>query len=327
MLSSYLRKAALYRKDYYIIDPMDLLKALERLKTWHFFAIAVLFSEILTLLLNSVQSIARWGRISSELLEIGAIDAVVVSLIVAFIIVSLLRYSAKMVLEKKILQKEITERKQAEERLQKAYDELDIRIQERTADLAETNELLLADIAERKRTEEELQHYSERDHLTMIYNRRKFFELLETEISKAKRYARPLTLIMLDIDHFKKVNDKYGHNIGDLVLKTTANIAGDIIRKVDILARYGGDEFMILSPETDIEEAVVMVERIRVAVETHSYTAGVKITISAGVAEWSGEESQLAFIKIADDMLYVAKNMGRNRVEAAERRPRQGNAD
>jgi diguanylate cyclase (GGDEF)-like protein len=242
-------------------------------------------------------------------------------------VVFLLRSSAKIVLEKKILQKEITERKQAEEQLQKAYDELDIRVRERTFDLAEANKLLMAEIAERKRTEEKLQHYSERDHLTMLYNRRKFFELLETEVSKAKRYARPLTIIMLDIDYFKKVNDNYGHNIGDMVLKTTANIVGDIIRKDDIFARYGGEEFMLLSPETGLEEAIVMVERIRVAVETHSYTAGVRITISAGVAEWSGEETELAFIKKADEMLYMAKNTGRNRVEAAERPSSQGSAD
>ena len=132
---------------------------------------------------------------------------------------------------------------------------------------------------------------------------------------------------MLDIDHFKKVNDNYGHNIGDIVLKTTADITGDLIRKVDIFARYGGEEFMILSPETGIEEALVIVERIRGAVETHSYTAGVRITISAGVAEWSGEESELALIKKADEMLYIAKNMGRNRVEAAKRPSSQGNAD
>ena len=309
------------------MNDMDLFGSFERIKTWHCFVIAVLFSEILTLSLNSVQSIFRWGGISSELIEIGAIDALVVSLIVTFMIVSLLRYSAKMALERKILQKEIAERKQAEERLQRAYDELDIRIQERTADLAEANELLMTEIVERKRAQEELQRHSERDHLTMIYNRRKFLELLEIEVSKVKRYARPLTIIMLDIDHFKKVNDNYGHNIGDLVLKTTANIAGDIIRKGDIFARYGGEEFMILSPETSIEEALVMVERIRVAVETHSYAAGVKITISGGVAEWSGEESELAFIKKADDMLYVAKNMGRNRVAAAERGSSQGNPD
>ena len=306
---------------------MDISRALERIKTWHIFVIAVLFSEILTFFLNSFQSILRWGRISIELLEIGAIDAVVVSLIVATMVVFLLRSSAKIVLEKKMLQKEIAERKQAEEQLQRAYDELDIRVRERTFDLAEANKLLMAEIAERKRTEEKLQHYSERDHLTMLYNRRKFFELLETEVSKAKRYARPLTIIMLDIDYFKKVNDNYGHNIGDMVLKTTANIVGDIIRKDDIFARYGGEEFMLLSPETGLEEAIVMVERIRVAVETHSYTAGVRITISAGVAEWSGEKTELAFIKKADEMLYMAKNMGRNRVEAAERPSSQGYAD
>ncbi len=297
---------------------MDISRSLERIKTWHVFLIAVLFSEILTLFLNSFQSILRWGRFSRELLEIGAIDAGIVSLIVAILVVFLLRSSAKIVLEKEILQKEITERKQAKELFQKAYDELDLRVRERTVDLAETNALLMAEIAERKRTEEALQHNFERDHLTMIYNRRKFFELLETEVLKAKRYARPLTITMLDIDYFKKVNDKYGHSIGDIVLKTTADIVGDIIRKVDIFARYGGDEFILLSPETGLEGAIVMGERIRVAIENHSYSAGVRITVSAGVAEWSGEESELAFIKKADDMLYMAKNMGRNRVEAAK---------
>ncbi len=213
---------------------------------------------------------------------------------------------------------DITERKQAEERLQKAFDELDTRVRERTAELAEVNELLMAEIVERKRAEEKLLELSERDHLTMIYNRRKLFELLGTEVAKAKRYARPLTIIMLDIDHFKKINDNYGHNFGDIVLRTTANIVSSVIRKVDIFARYGGEEFMILSPETCIEEAFVLAERIRAAIETHSYPTAIRITISAGVAEWSGEDSGAAFIKKADEMLYMAKNRGRNRVEAVD---------
>ena len=214
---------------------------------------------------------------------------------------------------------DITERKQAEERLQKAFDELDMRVRERTADLAEANELLIAEIAERKRAEEKLRELSETDHLTKIYNRRKLLELLGTEVAKAKRYARPLTIVMLDIDHFKKINDNYGHSIGDIVLKITTNIVGGIIRKVDIFARYGGEEFMILSPETGMEGALVMAEKIRVAVETYSYPAGVSVTISAGVAEWSRDDSVAAFIKKVDETLYVAKNRGRNRVEAAER--------
>ena len=214
---------------------------------------------------------------------------------------------------------DITERKQAEEKLQKAYDELDIRVRERTAELAEANELLMAEIAERKRAEEKLRELSEKDHLTMIFNRRKLFELLGTEVAKAKRYTRPLSIIMLDIDHFKKVNDTYGHNIGDIVLKTTTNIVGGVIRQVDMFARYGGEEFIVLCPETAAGGALVLAEKIRMAVETYSYPAVGKITISAGVAELSGEETGAALIKKADEALYLAKNRGRNRVEAAER--------
>jgi diguanylate cyclase (GGDEF)-like protein/PAS domain S-box-containing protein len=216
---------------------------------------------------------------------------------------------------------DITERKQAEERLQTAYDELDVRVKERTADLAEANEMLVAEISERKRVEGKLRELSERDHLTMIYNRRKLFELLASEVEKAKRYTRPLSIIMLDIDHFKKVNDNYGHNIGDTVLKTTANIIAGVIRKVDIFARYGGEEFMIISPETNIEGAVVLAEKIRISVEKYFYPAIGGVTISAGVAELSGNNSGAAFIKNADDALYAAKNRGRNRVETSSLQP------
>ena len=214
---------------------------------------------------------------------------------------------------------DITERKQAEERLKKAYDELDTRVRERTADLAEANELLMAEIAERKRAEEKLRELSEKDHLTMIFNRRKFFEILGAEVAKAKRYGRPLSIIMLDIDHFKNVNDTYGHNIGDIVLKTTTNAVSSVIREVDIFARYGGEEFMVLSPETGIKGALVLAEKIRGAVEKHSYPAVGSITISAGVVELSGEDSAGALIKKADEALYLAKNRGRNRVETIER--------
>ena len=212
---------------------------------------------------------------------------------------------------------DITERKQAGERLQKAYAELEMRIRERTTDLAETNELLLGEIAERKRVEEKLRELSERDPLTMIYNRRKLLELLGTEVEKAKRYSRPLSIIMLDIDHFKKVNDNYGHTTGDIVLKTITNIVGSVIRQVDIFARYGGEEFIVLSPETSIEGALVLAEKIRVAVGQYSYPAVGNVTISAGVAEVLDKDSGAALITKADEALYVAKKGGRNRVEAA----------
>jgi diguanylate cyclase (GGDEF)-like protein len=122
---------------------------------------------------------------------------------------------------------------------------------------------------------------------------------------------------MLDIDHFKKVNDNYGHTSGDLVLKTITNIVGSVIRQVDIFARYGGEEFIVLSPETSIEGALVLAEKIRVAVGQYAYPAVGNVTISAGVAELCDKDSGAALITKADEALYVAKKGGRNRVETA----------
>ena len=119
----------------------------------------------------------------------------------------------------------------------------------------------------------------------MIYNRRKLFNMLEVEVEKANRYCRPLSLLLIDLDYFKEVNDKYGHNIGDIVLKTTTQIVADAIRKVDIFARFGGEEFVIICPETDIDGAVSLAEKIRAAVQQHSYPMVGNITISAGVSE------------------------------------------
>jgi len=216
---------------------------------------------------------------------------------------------------------DISERKQAEEMLKKAYDELETRVKERTADLAEANEMLVAEISERKRVEEKLRELSEKDHLTLIYNRRKLVEQLSSEVEKAKRYARPLSIIMLDIDHFKKINDNYGHTIGDAVLKKAVTIIEEVIRKVDIFARYGGEEFVILLPETNLEGAMVLAEKIRTTIERYIYPGVGTLTISAGVAELSGKDSGAAFLKKADDAMYAAKKAGRNRVEGAIVRP------
>jgi len=210
---------------------------------------------------------------------------------------------------------DITVRKQNQDELLNIHHELEMRIQERTADLARTNELLLLEIAERKRAEEKLRELSEMDPLTMTYNRRKLLELLMLEIEKVKRHSHPLSLIMLDIDFFKKINDKHGHNAGDAVLKSTTTIICGMIRKIDIFARYGGDEFIILSPETDREGALVIADKIRDAIARHSYPAMEPITISVGVAELSPEDSGATLIEKADEALYLAKKRGRNKVE------------
>jgi diguanylate cyclase (GGDEF)-like protein/PAS domain S-box-containing protein len=213
------------------------------------------------------------------------------------------------------IMEDITARKKIQENLQKNHDQLESRIKERTTDLAQANELLLSEIAERKHVEEKLRELSETDPLTMIYNRRKLLEIMMLEIEKAKRHARQLTLIMFDIDSFKKINDQYGHNAGDAILKTSATIICSIVRKIDIFARYGGDEFIVLSPETGLEGALVLAEKIRVAIEQHVYTDAGSVTVSIGVAELSKDDSGSGFIAKADEALYAAKKKGRNKVE------------
>jgi diguanylate cyclase (GGDEF)-like protein/PAS domain S-box-containing protein len=209
---------------------------------------------------------------------------------------------------------DITDTRQAGERLKTEHQNLEMRVKDRTADLALANELLIAEIADRKKAEEMLREMSEKDYLTMIFNRRKFFELLGLEIEKASRYDRPLSLIIFDIDHFKAVNDTYGHIAGDAVLKSTATTVESVLRKSDIFARYGGEEFVILSPETTIDGALAIAEKVRASVEEHIFERGVRITLSAGVAEWSPGDTELSFIGRADRMLYSAKEAGRNRV-------------
>jgi len=215
------------------------------------------------------------------------------------------------------LRGEIEERKQAEAALQKARDELEMRVRERTMDLAAANEQLLAEIVERKRVEEKLRDLSEKDPLTQIYNRRKLFELLETEIRKSKRHQRPLSVILFDLDHFKNVNDVYGHDRGDQILKTTTSIVNDTIRKTDISARYGGEEFIVVLPETGLEGAAALAEKMRRNIEHYSDPDTGMVTISAGVAELRSEDTGAALIKRADGALYAAKHKGRNRVIVA----------
>jgi diguanylate cyclase (GGDEF)-like protein len=216
------------------------------------------------------------------------------------------------------LRGEIEERKQAEVALQKARDELEMRVRERTTDLAAANEHLLAEIVERKRAEEKLRDLSEKDPLTQIYNRRKLFELLEMEIRKSKRHQRPLSVILFDLDHFKSVNDTYGHDRGDQILKTTTSIVSDTIRKTDISARYGGEEFIVVLPETGLEGAAALAEKMRSNIEQYSDPDTGMVTISAGVAEFRSEDTGATLIKRADGALYAAKRKGRNRVIIAD---------
>jgi len=170
-------------------------------------------------------------------------------------------------------------------------------------------------ITERKRLEEELRRLATTDPLTMAYNRTKFNEIINREIERVKRYGQRLSMIIFDIDHFKKVNDTHGHTVGDKVLRTMAELVRNNIRKVEYLIRWGGEEFMILASEIALDEAVLLAERIKNIIENHRFDEVGKVTISCGVTEFKEGDTIDSFIKRADDALYMAKKKGKNRVE------------
>ncbi|NTU42557.1 MAG: diguanylate cyclase [Nitrospirales bacterium] len=155
---------------------------------------------------------------------------------------------------------------------------------------------------------------AETDPLTGISNRRRFFAVMEKELERSVRYGRQISLIMLDIDHFKKINDRFGHNTGDRVLQSLVTIITGNIRTADLLGRYGGEEFILLCPETDRAGASGLAERLRAAVAEKELEGAGQVTISLGVAELRRRESGDDFLKRVDHALYAAKESGRNRV-------------
>ena len=182
---------------------------------------------------------------------------------------------------------------------------------------------IIRDISERKIHEVELKRQAFIDYLTGVNNRGHFMELAELELNRTVRYANPLSILMMDIDFFKKVNDTYGHKIGDMVLKRLAEVCVAALREVDIIGRIGGEEFAILLPETDTNEAKEVAERLRDSVEKTRITlegGGLPLqsTVSIGVASLRSREDNIdVLLNLADGALYTAKANGRNRVCAA----------
>lgn len=153
------------------------------------------------------------------------------------------------------------------------------------------------------------------DSLTELYNHRYSYERLEEEMLKAQRYSRVLSVLMLDVDDFKQINDNFGHRAGDEILISLAKIFKDALRQVDIVGRYGGEEFIIILPETDLAAAQTVAEKIRKSVEDCCSQQGVAITISVGLVKYKYGESTGDVIDRADALLYRAKRLGKNRVE------------
>ncbi|WP_082140037.1 sensor domain-containing diguanylate cyclase [Desulfovibrio sp. TomC] len=175
----------------------------------------------------------------------------------------------------------------------------------------------VVDISERKKIEHDLLFCANHDHLTGIYNRGFFVRQLEEEVWRSKRYKRHISLIMIDVDDFKKVNDLYGHIVGDSVLKWLCAEVQLTLRQADIFGRVGGEEFGIALPETEIAGAVQLAERIRESIFTQTFAPDsieLQLTLSFGVAMLAQDDDCDSFFKRSDDALIIAKSTGKNKV-------------
>ena len=163
----------------------------------------------------------------------------------------------------------------------------------------------------------ELEHMAIRDELTGLYNYRQFKRLLKEEVQRSLRYKHPLSLIVLDADHFKAINDTLGHANGDRVLAGIARVLLGKIRETDTGFRHGGEEFAVVLPETCADKGLAVAERVRQAIEEAELVKGRSVTVSAGIAEFLPTEDADALIRRTDTALYAAKRAGRNRVVMA----------
>lgn len=187
-------------------------------------------------------------------------------------------------------------------------------------DLQAASEFLRKDmvIAQKNEQKDYYEVLATTDPLTGVFNRRRFFERGKSELARCERYQHPLSLMMLDIDHFKRVNDTYGHAVGDIVLKAFCQACTAQVRATDTMARIGGEEFAILLPEASLEQAHQLAERIRIAIENLEVVNEnhkIHFTVSIGLSEWSPQNHSIeALLEVADRALYQAKQSGRNRV-------------
>lgn len=160
-----------------------------------------------------------------------------------------------------------------------------------------------------------LKNLSQTDSLSGLNNRRFMLKKLEDEIAKYKRYKTPFSVVLIDIDHFKKINDNYGHDKGDFVIKKISSLIKQNIRTTDISARWGGEEFLILTPNSDLKSALKLSQNLKDLIEKSEFEMKYSVTISIGISTFSENLTQEELLKLADNALYKAKKNGRNRVE------------
>ncbi|MEM7053945.1 MAG: GGDEF domain-containing protein, partial [Pseudomonadota bacterium] len=174
---------------------------------------------------------------------------------------------------------------------------------------------VLVDISDRKRLEDQLVELATTDDLTGLYNRGHGSELLDRELTRAKRSDQPLSLILMDVDHFKSINDEFGHAVGDQVLVKISESLQNRIREVDIAARWGGEEFVIILPDTRLDDAKTIAGELQKGIRSLAKPDGNHLSMSMGVTQYRTDESVSGLLKRADQLLYTAKNTGRNRME------------
>ena len=215
------------------------------------------------------------------------------------------------------LEQSQAENDSARQALQKSSDELEDRVKQRTQELLRTNDKLRDEIKERERIESVLQQSALTDYLTGLPNRRAMIQLLDKEAARYQRSEHPFSLVLLDIDNFKDINDAYGHDGGDEILVAVAEHMASWMREKDVLARWGGEEFLILLSDTNVESAAEQAERLRTAIEGQDFPVQSRVThltVSLGVAGYKEEDKIDNCIKAADIALYQAKSGGRNQV-------------
>ncbi len=200
--------------------------------------------------------------------------------------------------------------------LQRLFDEV-YKLQSTNRQLMESLAETKNDLAEKEERIRELETQSQIDPLTQLLNRRSWRKHIELEFERSKRYGSPFSVILIDIDHFKRFNDFYGHRVGDAVLKKFSSLLKEAVRKVDAVFRYGGEEFTILLPETPAGKAQVVAERIHKLINTTLFTdekngIELKVTASIGIADSHGKNNPDAIVEAADQALYLCKHSGRN---------------
>ena len=177
---------------------------------------------------------------------------------------------------------------------------------------------IIQDISDRKAVERELERLVQVDTLTGVFTRHHFMALAERELARAIRYAGKMSVMMIDIDRFKSVNDTYGHQVGDRVLKELGLVFWAVLREADIVGRMGGEEFAVILPETELTQTVEVAERLRKAVERTAvpleHGLPLSVTVSIGIAPFAGAKTNVdTLLAHADKALYEAKREGRNR--------------